>query len=748
MNLVKWLRKNNMKVMAVVVVIIMIGFTIGPALRYLGQRRTGQQEIIAYFADNREITNYDLVAAHRELEILRLLHADIMLKSLSIPLLRMPDLRGFLLSELLFAEQRTSPLIINRIKQLITTSQYSISDKQINDIYRRTMPSNIYWLLLKKEAQLAGVKTPNENAGRVLSMVIPQLFNGETYSRVIGTIIDQQGVPEKEILTTFSKLMAVLEYAKMICAAEDFTSSQIMHTLGRDEETINAEFVKFDSALFAETQDEPTEEELIEHFEKYRNFFESDVNEQNPYGFGYKLPNRVQLEYVAVKLDDVSAIVTEPTQQELEEYYEKNREQFTATVPSDPNDPNSTPIEQTKTYAEVADTISEQLLQNKIISKATEVLDEAGKLIEAGLQNSDTEPANLTTDQLKQLVGDYQTTAEQLSNRYNIKVYAGQTGLLSAADMRKDEYLGKLYLRSRRYSPMGLTRIVFAVEQLQVSELGPFDVPKPRLYENIGPFIDTAGQIMLLARVTKAAKASVPENISQTFNKDTIRLHEKQLQQTENIYSIKEKVADDLKKLLAMDTTKKKAEEFIDLAATDDWENAVDKFNALYGQQDKQDITEPNISDTIKVQKSFVLQNLTNLRRTSSMTLEGLVMQSRGNPMVQPLINEAKKEIRFIDQLYSLIPQDSNTTDNKPLILESKPNTSYYCIKNISVKRLDLEQYETIKAMRAYRENFIQSQNMAPVHFAPENILKRMKFRPLGQDKESADANNPAEAQG
>jgi len=299
MNLVKWLRKNNMKVMAVVVVFIMIAFTVGPALRYLGRGRTGQHETVAYFADNKKITNRDLIQANQELELLRLLRADILLKSLSIPILRMPDLRGYLLSELLFAERRTSPLIINRIKQLITANQYGISDKQINDIYRRSMPSNAYWLLLKNEAQLAGVRIPNENAGNVLSMAIPQLFNGATYSQVIRSIVDQQGIPEKEILTTFSKLMAVLEYAKMICAAEDFTNSQIMHTLSREEETIDVEFVKFDSAIFTETQDQPSEEKLIEHFEKYKNFFDGDVNEQNPYGFGYKLPDRVQLEYIA-----------------------------------------------------------------------------------------------------------------------------------------------------------------------------------------------------------------------------------------------------------------------------------------------------------------------------------------------------------------------------------------------------------------------------------------------------------------
>jgi len=35
MNLVKWLRKNNMKVMAVVVIVLMVAFVGGSALNYL-----------------------------------------------------------------------------------------------------------------------------------------------------------------------------------------------------------------------------------------------------------------------------------------------------------------------------------------------------------------------------------------------------------------------------------------------------------------------------------------------------------------------------------------------------------------------------------------------------------------------------------------------------------------------------------------------------------------------------------------
>jgi hypothetical protein len=726
--------------MAVVVIFIFIGFVFEAYLGRLGQRRTDRRKTIAYFADNRKITNYDVALARQELEILKLLQADDILRGISVPAFRSTrDLQAILLAELLFSERTTSPELIGHIKQMIGANRYRISEKQINDIYRRSMPNEIYWLLLKNEAQLAGVRTSNEISGMQLARIIPQLFKGATYSQLIGSIANREGFSEEEILTAFSKLMTVLRYAEMICTSEDITSPQIMHNVSWEEETIDVEFVKFDSAVFAETQNEPNEKELVGHFDKYKKFFAGDINDQNPYGFGYMLDDRVQLEYIAVKLDDVSATVTAPTQEEVEEFYQKHREEFTASAPSDPNDPNLPPTKRIKSYGEVAGTISKGLLQDKINSMAERILQEARTLTEAGLQATDMEPEKISTEQFRQMAGDYVTAAKQLSEKYKIKVYTGRTALLSASDIIMDKYLGVLFLKGYGYNPVGLTRAVFAIDELAASELGPFDVPKPRLHENIGPAMDMLGRIMVVVRATEAEKASEPESVNQTFAKDSLEFDEGQKQAGKKVYSIKETVVEDLKKLAAMDTTKSKAEEFIDLAGRNGWESTVDKFNKLYRQQDKQSGKDANV---------FELQNLTNLRRISGMELETAALQSAGNPARRLLVNRAEKESQLVGQLYSLVPQDSNTVDTLPLVMEFKPDMSYYCLKNISVKHIEQEQYDKIKAARVYKEDFIQSQSLAPVYFNPENILKRTNFRLVEKDKEPADINTPSESKG
>jgi hypothetical protein len=139
--------------MAVVVIVIMIGFIGGGALQQIGRRRSGT---IAHFGEKIEITDNDRMRAQRELEILKMLRADALLRS--------QDLHGIFLGELLFSEQRASVALINQLKQTIRSNQYQISEKQINDIYRRQAPPFIYWLLLKNEAQLAGIGISNEQA--------------------------------------------------------------------------------------------------------------------------------------------------------------------------------------------------------------------------------------------------------------------------------------------------------------------------------------------------------------------------------------------------------------------------------------------------------------------------------------------------------------------------------------------------------------------------------------------------------
>ena len=79
--------------------------------------------------------------------------------------------------------------------------------------------------------------------------------------------------------------------------------------------------------------------------------------------------------------------------------------------------------------------------------------------------------------------------------------------------------------------------------------------------------------------------------------------------------------------------------------------------------------------------------------------------------------------------------------------MEFKPGMSVYCIKNISVKRINQQEYEENKAMQLQREDYVQSGTLSAVHFNPQNILKRMNFKLVEAEEESPDANTPTESE-
>ncbi|MHC4623677.1 MAG: hypothetical protein ACYS4W_07210 [Planctomycetota bacterium] len=757
MNLVRWFRKNNKKIMAVVVIVLMFGFVGGTALqRFLEAGGRDLEAPVAYFDDNRRITNYDLFMARRELETLRMLRADVILRSLPVPIFRVPDLRALLLGELLFSDRRTSPGVVARIRQMIRANEYRISSKQINDIYTGPVPSHVYWLLLKAEAEGAGIRFPNERATGELATIYarnPEITLGARYSQVIEAVANRQGISEDKIVAAFAGLRGVLEYAKLACSSEGVTSQQIRHDISRAGETIDVEFVRLDSSLFGPAVDEPTEAQVSAHFDKYNGFFAGDVSEENPYGFGYKLRDRAGLEYIVVKLDDVSKTVPEPTEEEAEEYYLKNTARFTEQVLSDPNDPNSSPTERVRSYAEVAGNILDMLKRERINSKAELILQEAKSLTEPSFEDMETDLGALSVDELRQMVGEYETAAEELSKKYEIEVYAGRTGLLTATDMRSDEFLGRLFIRGQNYNVVALPQIVFAIDELGSSELGPFDAQKPRIYENIGPARDVMERIMAVVRVAEAKKAGEPESVGETFGISTLQLGDTEDEESRGVYSVRENVVEDLKKLAAMGTAKSKAEEFKELAIGDGWDAAIERFNELYGETDANDANEvdPNTGvaeeSTDEGPKTFTLTSLNSLQRISAASLDTLAVQDAGEAEAGIRFNMAKKEGKLRELLYSLVPQDSNTVEGLPVVVEFKPDMSYYCLKSILVRRVDRDQYEQARVLQAYREDIVQSQSLAAIHFNPENILKRMKLEWVEEDKVSEDPNSSPESE-
>jgi hypothetical protein len=739
MNLIKWIRRNQTKVMAVVVIVLMFAFVGGSALQYLLQPHGGENKAYAYYGKKAKITPIMIRNASGEIEILQALQAD--------AVLRQQDLRGVMLGELLFSQNRGSPALMNQVMRMIRQSQLNISDKQLNEMYQeRTTSPAVLWILLTNEAEAAGIRVPTADVGGLLGRIIPQLFRGQSYPAVMGGMVSRFRASEDTILATFGKLLAVLQYAQTICSVEDVTLPQLTHIASLNGDTLNAEFVQIPARAFVDKQNPPTEEALKDQFNKYMGNAPGHVTQDNPFGFGYKLPDRLELQYVALKLKDVAGIVQPPTQEESEVYYRQNRQRlFTKEVPTDPNDPNSLKTSQVTSYAEVADTIMEQLKRQKITTKAEQILEEVRGVADAELGLGSAEGKDMTAEQLKGKAGDYAKITQQVSTKYGIPMFNGTTGWLSAMDMQTDKYLSRLVVSSQGASALRLSQVLFSVKELGENAAILMFAQPARMHTTIGPASDPmgaanpdlSGQIMLVARIIGVQKAETPQNLDVIFSTKTIDLGDA-TPHKDNVFSVREKVMQDAQKVAAWDTTRSKAQEFVALASKEGWEPAIAKFNALYGKQAKEDPNDPNV---------FKIDRLNDLQRISNAQVQIVAAQTVGNPAAAMIADQTRVEKQLADQFFSLVPANVDSAPNMPQAMEFKPSQSFYAVKDASVRWLNQQQYESMKGMLLQQEDYVQMQNLAVVHFNPANILKRMNYRAVDQTEKPArgvDAAEPA----
>ena len=742
MNLVKWFRKNNTKVMAVVVIVLMVGFVGGTALTQLLRGSGGASKAIAYYGPKKHKISYnDRSTAQSELKILQALGAP--------QILQYQDLRGVLLSELLFTQDRGSAELMTGLRQHIQRNRYRVSDKQLKEIYNRTVPSDIYWILLRDEAEAAGFHVRPEEVGQMLSRILPQLYNGGTYAQVMQAFVKQYGLPEKDILGTFGKLWAVLQYAEAVCSTENVTNSEIRHTAGYERQMYTAECVQLEASSFADEDMMPSEGEITTQFNKFKAFLAGQVSDTNPYAFGYKLPDRVQIEYIALDLTEVAATVNPPTPEETETYYQQNRERmFTEQVPSDPNDPNSPTVEKVQSYADVVGTITDQLTREKIISKAEQILLDARSQADAGLEATaaDDDRTKLTLAQLKEEAGDYDEIAASLAQKNGVALFSGRSGLLSAADIQADEKLSRLFLTSYGSNPIRLSQLLFSVEELGDNAVTLMFVPKAELYQSIGPIQDPmvaqapelTDQIMAIVRIVAVEPTAEPENVDVKYSTKTISLDDSD-DDDDSVYSVKEQVVEDLRMLAAWDTAKAKAQELIELAGQEDWDKAVNQFNESYRELTQADPNDPN---------EFALRTLAGLQHIPSEQMEFIAMQAANSPGAGTYVRELVKEQLLVERLGELIPDQSDELGKVPMVVEFKPDQSFYCLKSLSIRRLNAQQFQSIRPTLLNRKAQIDAQSLAAIHFNPSNIVKRTKFEIIerqADDAEIKDANEPAQ---
>ncbi|MEA2710930.1 MAG: hypothetical protein QOF78_3531, partial [Phycisphaerales bacterium] len=181
----------------------------------------------------------------------------------------------------------------------------------------------ILFLLLQKEAEQLGVTVNNDN----LQMML------QNTPGLVTTDPDRNDA----IARAVRSLQLVLGGANRAASIVKVTDPIVKNRLAQVQQSITVNLLDFTTAKYLDQAkaDEPTAEQLKAHFEKYADTVPGDMSESNPFGFGYKYPDRVKLQYLAIPKADVRKVVEAsrtPYDWEVEarKFYRQNQIQFRA----------------------------------------------------------------------------------------------------------------------------------------------------------------------------------------------------------------------------------------------------------------------------------------------------------------------------------------------------------------------------------------------------------------------------------
>jgi hypothetical protein len=718
MHLVKWIRKNTRKIMVIVIFVIMGMFILGSTARYLFDSIFNpNKRVVATLNGGNKISVLDLRFALNELNVLRGLMADRLLMAQSAG-----GISGPLLVHLLFPESPFSSQIAPQMKQAVQQGQIPITEGELDEFFQqRSERPEILWLLLKREAYQAGYIIPTDSAGQTLLYTVPQMTGNQfDAAGLVNQIISANNITEEQILRILADLMGVTAYAEMVMDSQSVTINQIKASLGRSKERVDAEFVKIEAKPLIDEDAEIAEAQVQQQFVEYKMSAPGTPSADNPYGFGYKLPKRVQLEYMVVLMDDVNKQVESPTAEALEEYYSSNITKYQVTEPSDPDDPESEKIFRTRSFAEVEAEIRRTLKAEKASTQANILFNEIKDKTEGGFETLNFEEAS--TDELQKAAGNYVAVSDALSEKYNIPIVSGKTGWLDAATFGQDKILTNLGIR-RGQNYLRLSDLAFtaAEDKPRVQRIG---IPSIRVWENIGPLSggyysgedSTFYRLMALVRVVGIKESAVPDNVAIAFETQGILLDDSQLQGNSS-FSLINHVKDDIRLLAAMDAATARAEELAGLISDQGWDAAIKAYNSRHTDDDE--IALGSVKQQLRISQAEVeiAKRMMLLSPGSAQYLQQRIVSNM-----------------LTNRLYAMLPEDAKTTGIVHIILPFEPQAACYVVKEVVRQPATIADYTDNKAQTALQLSAAESIGLGLVHLSPENILERMSFKPKLQE--------------
>ncbi|MBN1763662.1 MAG: hypothetical protein JW860_00240 [Sedimentisphaerales bacterium] len=763
MNIIKWFRKNTKKLLAFFGVLLMVGFLLPSFSGRGGCSSRGRSPLdfpLGHITDasgnQQAITMQMLHTVDNHLlalQSLRIEQYSSMLKSIKQVAAEgysagvLEEINPFtveIANVLLFGNTENAQWFRQVLRRQAGTWAET---KQEEEEYIRYVDElvgsqpekgKLYFILLADEAKRMGIHATQDQISQMIRLVqnwfslLRQMNASQAqYIPSFSSVLSQYRITEDEMRDTVGDYLSILRYADLVSRNLALSEVQLRKKIldQSEQSTVSGEYVTFNARLFLDRVPEPSEEEIGDQFKRYQDIAGGEPDEENPFGFGYLLPDRVRVEYLKVDVSKAEKIVQdefeklEPEDQEetLQQFWINNKLLFRQESRENdtPDDPG-TPSYYDPEFYEIAD--------QKVLPawEMRESLDKAEQLILAARQLADKDmapPGEGDTDRVSGgSIADYAEIADQLNTGPLILEY-GKTEYFDRSNPPVGLQFDRTRQSRRGFPVQDLLEMLFKCEPLFKGVLTRLDPPLVRLNENISDLmtVDYGNNVstFYLMRITGVD----PERPATSLSDDG-RAGPADREFLEPS-TLRKKVISDLKELSSFNLARDRAREFSREAAAD-WEAALDRTKKALMQDPNRPVS-LNVSDlaSVRDQADRMLnmlqqqdpQNLDS--RLVSIYLDNIEENTR-------LLKESMKLAREHEEAGGI---PAGEEDSSCLaVLEQPIQQRCLVFKELQVTPPYQEDYQRRKPLITERILQQNQQLFTVIHFNPENIIKRTGF--------------------
>ncbi len=159
-----------------------------------------------------------------------------------------------------------------------------------------------YWYLLVKEANASGLIPPQQETLRELSMT--QMPDGVTPEGFVATLASRAQTSQETVLTTLSNLTGVRRLIALVASSGRISDERMRRAAAEMTMAMDGDVVVLDAGKIAGIDaPEPEAAALEAHLKAHGNTEKG----QGEKGFGYRLPNRLKLEWIVIPSATIKA---------------------------------------------------------------------------------------------------------------------------------------------------------------------------------------------------------------------------------------------------------------------------------------------------------------------------------------------------------------------------------------------------------------------------------------------------------